>query len=79
MGDFDMFRLQFGLPIAIAVLVVGCDASDKDAQRQPPPVEETVFADTLAAKERARKDVEKAMQQSKEKTEQAIKQGEAAE
>jgi hypothetical protein len=62
----------------IAIVAVAFGGLLGCSKKPPPKVEDTVFGDTVAAKERARTETEKAMEQNKQKLEEAMKKNEAA-
>ncbi len=56
-----------------ALAAAGLAGCGKSEPKPPPKVEETVFGDLVATKERARVETEKAMEANKQKLEEAAK------
>jgi hypothetical protein len=50
-----------------------------DADREPPPVEDTVFGDMVESKQRVKDDVNQAMETHKQQMEEAMKKQESGE
>jgi hypothetical protein len=67
----------FGAFLIAGSMAVGLSACGKSEPTPPPKVEDTVFGDLVATKERARVDAEKAMAANKQKLEEAMKKAEA--
>jgi hypothetical protein len=62
------------VPMLLALAMTACDSSEQDAARPPPPpVEDTVFGDLVATKDRAKQGAEQAMEQRKQELEEAMK------
>lgn len=59
--------------IASLALLAALTACGQSEPKPPPKVEDTVFADMVATKERARVETEKAMEANKQKLEEAMK------
>lgn len=57
-----------------ALTMTSCGSGGDDAKRPPPPpVEDTVFGDMVATKDRAKQGAEQAMDQRKQELEEAMK------
>ena len=62
----------------VAFAMTACGSSEDDAQRPPPPkVEDTVFGDMVATKDRAKQGAEQAMEQRQKELDEAMKKQEA--
>jgi len=60
--------------LLVAFAMTACGSSDEEAQRPPPPkVEDTVFGDLVATKDRAKQGAEQAMDQRQKELEEAMK------
>jgi len=71
-----MSRSRRSLVVTTVAMLIALAGCGKAAQKPPPKVEDTVFGDTVAAKEKVAKDVEKAMEQHKQDLEEAVKKSE---
>jgi hypothetical protein len=61
--------------LALAAQLAACGAADDSPRAEPPPVEETVFGDTVGAMDKAG-GVEDATMQHKENIDQALRESE---
>ena len=62
----------------VAFAMTACVSSEDEAQRPPPPkVEDTVFGDMVATKDRAKQGAEQAMEQRQKELDEAMKKQEA--
>jgi hypothetical protein len=72
-----MNRIQQSIATLVTMTLVGLVGCGKAEEKKPPPkVEDTVFGDLVATKERAKVETEKAMEANKQKLEEAMKKSE---
>lgn len=63
---------QLAIKFALSMAILMCACGNKEPP-PPPPVKDTVFGDMVGAKDKARDEANKAMQQRKEQLDQALK------
>ena len=68
-----MNRMRKSIAMIVTLTLVGLAGCGKSEPKPPPKAEDTVFGDMVKAKDRARRDTEKAMEDNQKKVDDAMK------